>query len=250
MNCVPTPSSLSISMVPPRSSTAVRTTSSPTPRPDVAVTSSRVLKPALEQHRHQRLPSGLTVCRQQASLDWLRAAAPLRQCRSRHRRPRSRSSSLTARADTVTVDCAGLPAASRSAGVSQPWSTALVTRWRRASATPSSTRVSSSTSSPTNRSRTSLPVSACYLANKLREGSHNATRRHHCQPHRAIANLRKSVLGVLHRATHLTNGRLELVTQCHERMQVLRDFLRHRDVGRRQLADRPRPREHARLPAR
>jgi hypothetical protein len=33
-----------------------------------------------------------------------------------------------ARALTVTVACAGFPAATRSPGGSQPWSTALVTR--------------------------------------------------------------------------------------------------------------------------
>ena len=62
------------------------------------------------------------------------------------------------RAETVTVACAGLPAPTRAAAGSQPWSTALMARCFRASATPSSTFLSSSTSSPRMTRRTSLPV--------------------------------------------------------------------------------------------
>ena len=96
----------------------------------------------------------------------------------------------------MTVARAGLPARDAARpGCSQPWSTALVTRCRRASATPSSTRASSSTSSPSSTSSTSLPVGRGHLADELGEAGHDPAHRHHRQPHRAVADARPAGRG-------------------------------------------------------
>ena len=75
--------------------------------------------------------------------------------------------------------------------VSQPWSTALVTRCRSESATASRTRVSSSTSWPASTSRTSLASAVArrrQLAHELGEAGDDAAQRDHRQAHRAVAD--------------------------------------------------------------
>ena len=159
---VPTPCSARTSMVPLRSSTTVRTTSRPTPRPELWVTSAWVEKPG-ENRKCSR--AGPVAVESTGSRP--RSTATARTWSSSMPRPSSDTSITTvepaARAETVTVACAGLPAWIRWAGVSQPWSTAFVTRCRSESATASSTRVSSSTSWPSRTSVTSLAVSSGVL---------------------------------------------------------------------------------------
>jgi len=89
---------------------------------------------------------------------------------------RSESGSVVVRgAETVTVARGGLSRVPRTSGVSQPWSTALMTRCLSASATPSSTFLSSSTSSPTRIRRTSLPVELA--TSRISRGNAATTRR-------------------------------------------------------------------------
>ncbi|MNY37148.1 hypothetical protein D3C86_1716860 [compost metagenome] len=62
------------------------------------------------------------------------------------------------RAARRTVPSAGLPAASRSSGLSSPWSMALRSMWVIGSARRSTTVLSTSVSSPDVTRRTRLPV--------------------------------------------------------------------------------------------
>ena len=161
-NVVPTPGSVSTSTVPPRSSTAVRTTSRPTPRPEVSVTSSRVEKPGTNSSRQQRragqrsrrrraAPRAIAGGAQRVLVDAGAVVGDLDDD-GRAGGPGRRR---------VTVGRAGLAGGRALApAVSQPWSTALVTRCLSASATPSSTRVSSSTSSPSRTQPDVLAVAA------------------------------------------------------------------------------------------
>ena len=86
-----------------------------------------------------------------------------------------------------------------AAGVSQPWSTALVTRCRSESATASSTRVSSSTSSPVEHERDVLArvvrAAGGQLADQLGEAGDHPAHRHHRQAHRAVADVGRAGSG-------------------------------------------------------
>ena len=153
-------------------------------------------------------------------------------------RPSSDTSMTTvdpaARAETVTVACVALPAWIRWAGVSQPWSTALVTRCRSESATASRTRVSSSTSWPSRTSVTSLAVSSGVLrrrelADQLGEAGHHPAQRHHRQAHRAVADVGQPALPVLGPGEQLAGGGAELVAERDEGVQGVQDL----GLGRR-----------------
>ena len=231
-NRVPTPGSDWTSIAPLRSPTTVRTTSRPTPRPEVWVISDRGREAGREDGLQQRPARRGSV----SAGTRPRAMAAVRKASSSTPFPSSATSMTTvepaARADTVTVAWPGLPRATRSAGVSQPWSTALVTRWRSESATVSSTRVSSSTSWPVRMRRTSLasgPV-AGELADELREAGDHTAYRDHREAHGPVAHRPEPALRVLAAARAARGWRPQLVAEGDERVQRLRGGVRQREA--------------------
>ena len=142
-----------------------------------------------------------------------------------------------ARAETVTVACAGLPAASRSDGSVAP----VVDRVGHQ--VPK--RIGDTVENPgveldVLADQTKLHVlvgGASHLTDQLGERCDHSPGRHHRQPHGPVSHLGKSVLRVLHRAAHLAHGRLELVPQRHEPVQALGDLRRNAHVSRRRLTD-------------
>ncbi len=121
-----------------------------------------------------------------------------------------------ARAETRTVARPVRPAARRSSGGLAAVVDRVGDQVLEASATPSSTRVSSSTSSPSRTSTTSLPVAADDLAHELGEGGNDPARGHHRQAHRAVADAGEPVLGVLDAAAQLAGRRGQLVAERDE----------------------------------
>ena len=143
---MPSPGSLRTSMLPPKASAWSLTASSPTPRPEIALTASAVEKPG-----------------------WVRTAVsePVRRASASvpSEMPRPSSATVTS---TMLPRCsarssrrprAGLPARSRTSGGSIPWPIALRSRWTSGSERPSRIARSSSVSAPTTTSSTSLPLS-------------------------------------------------------------------------------------------
>ena len=74
----------------------------------------------------------------------------------------------------------------------------------------------------TDQSQSDILVSgAGNLPHQLREGRNDPSGWNHRQAHRTVTHLSQTVLGVLHRATHLANGSLELVPKSHQTVHVL-----------------------------
>ena len=139
-------------------STAVRTTSMPTPRPDRSEIDSAVENPGRK-----------TSCTASTSLSEEARSAGISPRSTALARTRSVSmpapSSLIVsttrspswRAATRSTPCGGLPLATRTSGVSSPWSRLLRRMWISGSASDSMTFLSASVSSPSTTSDTSLP---------------------------------------------------------------------------------------------
>ena len=156
---LPRPGSLDSATEPRSDSMFLRTTSMPTPRPLRFVTFSAVEKPG-SKIRFRICASGGSTPRSTSPRSQAR-------CSTRSRwipRPSSsiRITMLPAswHAASVRRPCGGLPAATRSAGGSSPWSSALRTTCISGSVIRSTTDLSSSVSVPTSSSETSLPSSA------------------------------------------------------------------------------------------
>ena len=218
---VPLPGSERTSSAPLRSSTTVRTTSSPTPRPELRVTSPAVENPGANITWSSAGP--LAVESSGSRPRWTAAA---RRASSSTPRPSSETSMTTvepaARAATVTVARPGLPAACRAADGSQPWSIALVTRWRSESATASRTRESSSTSWPESTSCTSVASAALPAISRTSWGkpADHPAERHHGQPHRAVADGCDPGLGVVGEGQQVTHRCALLVADRHHGVQA------------------------------
>ena len=157
---VPTPTLVIVRTAPPIASIWRLTTSMPTPRPEMSVTTSTVENP------------GRKIC--PMSWSWLIAlpssalARPLLTRRaaifSASMPPPSSAISTSTkaplfRAERRRVPRAGLPRATRSSGFSMPWSTLLRTRCSSASSICISTFLSTATSSPSSSTAQSLPRS-------------------------------------------------------------------------------------------
>ena len=156
---LPLPATLWIATVPRKASMLRRTTSMPTPRPDKLVMVSAVEKPASKISLRISSSAGTTPCstrpRAQARASTLSREMPRPSSWMRIKMPPD-----SWQADSVSLPCAGLPAASRASGDSRPWSRPLRTRCISGSAMRSTTDLSSSVSPPTISSATSLPSSA------------------------------------------------------------------------------------------
>jgi hypothetical protein len=155
---VPCPAVEASSRRPPRARMLRSTTSSPTPRPERAVTRVRVDKPGW-----QRMRSRCSGSRDSA---WL--ARPNSRARAATAGPSIPAPSsatsmkmLPARWEALRrrLPVAALPRARRVSGVSRPWSMALRNRWVRGSTTSSIRRLSSSVCSPPRWNSTCLPSS-------------------------------------------------------------------------------------------
>ena len=148
---MPAPGRLWSATVPPSRSTCSLTIGRPSPCPETSVMTKLVLNP-------ERKMSSTGSCAM--SIRARRAAA--RTCSGSIPRPSSETAISIrpfsrGRIAAVIRPRAGLPAASRSSGVSSPWSTALRTRWISGSLIASSTRRSTGSSPPSACHSTSLP---------------------------------------------------------------------------------------------
>ena len=157
-NVVPMPTRLCTSIVPPIFSMFVFTTSMPTPRPETFVTAAAVEKPG----RKIRLVTSRAPIRATCSAvsrPFSTALAPMTA--GSMPLPSSVISMLTWppswKARSSSRPSAGLPAATRTSGVSMAWSTALRTRWVSGSLVASRMVRSSSVSLPSISTRTFLP---------------------------------------------------------------------------------------------
>ncbi len=142
---VPVPAPVVMSMDPPRSSTAVFTTSSPTPRPDVSVTCEAVENSGVNSTDSSVVPLASESARQQTALDRL---GPQRVLVDAGAVVGDLDDDVTAGGARGQPDgrlCLLAGEHPNGSGVSQPWSTALMIRCLSASAMPSSTCLSSST---------------------------------------------------------------------------------------------------------
>ena len=154
---VPLPSTEVISMRPRIDSMLRRTTSMPTPRPEMSVSCSAVLKPGAKMRA--LISESVSDCDGETRP----FSIALARMRSRLRpRPSSFSSTITLppcwKAESITRPERGLPPFSRSAGPSTPWSTALRTMCTSGSAMASTMLRSSSVSSPSVTNSTTLPA--------------------------------------------------------------------------------------------
>ncbi len=160
INVLPAPSSDSISTIPFSLVMFVRTTSMPTPRPEMLVTFAAVLNPGakirLKASRTDISRACVSVIRPRSSAFALSFSGSMPW-------PSSRIAMTmwfpSCSAVTRTVPRAGLPEARRSAGVSMPWSEALRMIWMRGSFSSSMMDLSSSVSSPSSCRSMSFPVS-------------------------------------------------------------------------------------------
>ncbi len=156
---VPRPTSLSMSMLPPRFSMFVRTTSMPTPRPEMSLTFSAVEKPGAKTSRVASRSSKRAAC-SAVMTPFSTAFARIRW--GSMPRPSSRISRFTWppswKARTSSRPARGLPATARVFGSSKPWSSELRIRWFSGSDRASTMDLSNSTSLPVTTSSISLPV--------------------------------------------------------------------------------------------
>lgn len=146
-------------MRPPNAWTFWRTTSIPTPRPEMFDTSRAVEKPGA------KISWSISSSDRRASAGTMPRSAAIASTRSRSMPAPSSLTEITMRLPLCSADrrrrpSAGLPFASRSAGSSMPWSTQLRTRWVSGSPIRSITVLSSSVASPSTSIWTRLPVDA------------------------------------------------------------------------------------------
>ena len=154
----PWPAWVSICKEPRSVSNCCLTTFIPTPRPETVVTCSLSENPGWQMSSStwdaliSAIASAVTRPRSTAAAAIRSGSIP---------RPSSLTSMITIprsrRADSRSVPDGDLPAASRSAGLSNPWSTALRSRCTSGSPSASNAVRSSSTSSPSMTSCASLP---------------------------------------------------------------------------------------------
>lgn len=154
----PLPSSDWMPMRPPSAWMFLRTTSMPTPRPEMLETTAAVEKPGA------KIRLSISSSDSCASGAMMPRSIALALTRARSMPRPSSATVMTMRpdwcaADRVTTPSPSLPAALRSAGVSRPWSTALRIRWVSGSPMRSTTVLSTSVISPSTSKRTRLPVS-------------------------------------------------------------------------------------------
>ena len=161
----------------------VLTTSMPTPRPDTSVTCRAVEKPgsrikSSSSRGDIRSSSGSVLSRM--------ASALARTAWGSMPRPSSRISMRTWPSSCAAVSViwpdGGLPLATRSSGVSMPWSTLLRTRWVSGSESCSRIVLSSSTSRPTIVTSTCLPSCRPEVANHPRKFPEQIADRLHPRP--------------------------------------------------------------------
>ena len=167
----PWPCWLRMSMVPARARRRVATTSSPTPRPEISVTMSRVENPGSKVRRAISASVGMASASSSP-----RSTARLRMSRRSRPRPSSATCTVTTwprRATVrVMVPAGGLPARARASGSSRPWSTALRRMCSKGSVNWFSTSASTRISWPTTTSCACLPVAtAVWRTLRCRRGT-------------------------------------------------------------------------------
>ena len=159
---MPRPARVRTSTRPRSASTAERTASRPTPRPDTPLTCRAVVSPG----------SKIAV---NASASVITRPALARTRSTSIPRPSSETAITTSPPICVawsrTTASSGFPCAARSSGGSMPWSAALRTRATSGSRSRSRTCRSSSVSSPTSSQRTCLPDARAMSRTARRRGA-------------------------------------------------------------------------------
>ena len=158
MNIVPWSTTESMRRLPRSDSTAPRTTSMPTPRPETSVTSLAVLNPGSVMSIITSASGSVSAC---SRVRTRRSRATRRRTAGSMPRPssvtRMTTLSRSFMASSRIVPTGGFPFRTRSSDGSIPWSMALRRMWRRGSGSSSRMARSSSVSLPSTSKFTSLP---------------------------------------------------------------------------------------------
>ena len=185
MNLVPTPCTVSTSTRPFSRSMDFSTTSSPTPRPETSVIASRVEKPWAKM-------SCTTSRSESASSPFSSPRATALACTRAASMPAPSSMIVITTwfdswvAESRIVPVGVLPRATRSAGVSMPWSTLLRIRWTSGSPISSMIALSMRVFSPSRISSMSLPGLAGEVAHQAREALEDVADGEHPDVHHRL----------------------------------------------------------------